>query len=530
MSRIVLRRFDFVIALVLPALFAGCGGGSTISPDPDGGSTTSTGSTSGDGGSGGVGGTGGTASSNSSSTASASGTGGSGGTAPLVWKDSYPLEAQYPEGGTYDPAGHAFYVGSLGDGSVHRVDAATGAETVLFTETAPGTWWTLGMDVDVTRRRLWVCAMDDRSPDPRAGYIWIFDLETGKRLRNHALSAAATDATCTDVALTKDGRGYVGDREAGNLYRVDIDAGASLFVSDPGLSAAFVGQNSTVVLPDESALLTVTYGLPHLVRVDLATKAVKEVDIDGTFSDFSPLAGADGMTLAGGSAYVAFTSKLIKVTPTLGDWSKATSVAVDVPSGMTDVVSTPNGLYLLNGQSVRFALGTTPDPFALVRFVGDLSIIRARGPARRSYSASLTYGWIASVGWVRPGTYSTSIRSSSSRTSAMAWASASPRSELVATAAHRQGRAGEARAIELDHERPGHAARGSQLVHAEVGEGEAAPAEGRRLGAGEPPGVGLGRRLGEDQGGLVIPRGFDATREGAHGENLDPCSGPCPAG
>jgi hypothetical protein len=29
-------------------------------------------------------------------------------------------------------------------------------------------------------------------------------------------------------------------------------------------------------------------------------------------------------------------------------------------------------LYLLNGQSVRFALGSTPDPFALVKFVGDL--------------------------------------------------------------------------------------------------------------------------------------------------------------
>ena len=32
---------------------------------------------------------------------------------------------------------------------------------------------------------------------------------------------------------------------------------------------------------------------------------------------------------------------------------------------MTDVLSTPNGLYMLNGQSLAFALGTTPDPFAL---------------------------------------------------------------------------------------------------------------------------------------------------------------------
>lgn len=342
MSRTIRRS-----ALALSLLITGCGGGGSAATN---------------------------ASSSSSGAGGAAGTGGmtgSGGAA-VAWKDSYPLQAQYPEGGTYDPEAHAFYVGSLGDGSLHRVDAATGAESVLFTETAPGTWWTLGMDVDVARRRLWVCAMDDRSPSPRAGRVWIFDLKTGERLANHALEAAAAEATCTDVALTADGVGYVGDREMGNVYRVDLDAGASLFVTDPALSAAFVGQNSMVALPDQSALLTVLYGPPSLVRVDLATKAVTEVDITGTFSDFTSLAGADGLTLAGGSAYVAFTSKLIEVTPTLPDWSQATSTAVNVPNGMTDVVSTPNGLYLLNGQSVRFALGTTPDPFALVRFAGSL--------------------------------------------------------------------------------------------------------------------------------------------------------------
>jgi hypothetical protein len=85
-----------------------------------------------------------------------------------------------------------------------------------------------------------------------------------------------------------------------------------------------------------------------------------------------PLAGADGMTFADGSAYVSFSSKLIRVTPTLGDWSRATSTDINMPNGLTDVVSTPNGLYLLNGQSVRYALGTTPDPFTLVRFLGTL--------------------------------------------------------------------------------------------------------------------------------------------------------------
>ncbi|MFO0550675.1 MAG: hypothetical protein U0271_19935 [Polyangiaceae bacterium] len=293
---------------------------------------------------------------------------GNGGAPPLTFLEVYPLEAQYPEGGIYDPGAHAFYVGSLGDGSIHKVAADTGEETVLFTESAPGTWWSLGMDVDVARRRLWVCAMDD-SQDPRAGYVWIFDLDTGARVRNWPLSDAMPDASCTDVALTSDGRGFVGDREQGFLYEVGFDAGATLFTQSDELSAAVVGQNAEVILPNQTALLSLLYLPSGLARVDLGTGVVTPVAIDGTFSDLSFLAGADGMTLYQGDLFVAFTSKLIHLQPTLADWSQATSTDMDVTSGQTDIVATPNGLYLLNGQSVTFALGNDPDPFQLVKVV-----------------------------------------------------------------------------------------------------------------------------------------------------------------
>jgi sugar lactone lactonase YvrE len=360
-----------LLSVIATVAAAACGGGGSISTTTTSGSASSAGAGGEAAGSASSSSAGG-ASATSSTTSTTSATTGTGGAPAPTFLDVYPLAAQYPEGGIYEPTDNVFYVGSLGDGTVHRVDAATGDETVIFTETAPGTWWTLGMDVDVVRRRLWVCAMDDRSPSPRAGRVWIFDLDTQQRVADHDLADAATDATCTDVALTQDGLGYVCDREVGNIYQVDEITGPTLFTSSPDLEAAIVGQNALVVLPDQSALLSLLYLPSGISRVDLGDGSVLPVDITGKFSDLTPLHGADGMILSGGSAYVAFTSELIKVTPTLADWSTATSIKVDLPSGMTDVVSTPNGLYLLNGQSLTFALGTTPDPFQLVRFTGSL--------------------------------------------------------------------------------------------------------------------------------------------------------------
>lgn len=289
-----------------------------------------------------------------------------------VYRANYPVTARFPEGGAFDRTDQAFYVGSLGDGSVHRVSLTTGEETELFRETAAGHWWTLGMDVDVARRRLWVCAMDDRSPSPRAGHIWIFDLATGMRVANHALSMASADATCTDVAVASDGVGYAVDRERPIVYRVTVDAAPTMFVTDPALGGALAGQNAVVALPDDSALLIAVYSPPSLVRVGLADRTVRAVTLTGMFRDPTPLGGADGLAYYDGSAWVAFTNRLVRVRPSMPDWSAGTATFVTVPEGGTDVIATPSELYLLNGQAVRFATMQAPAPFALTRFDGAL--------------------------------------------------------------------------------------------------------------------------------------------------------------
>jgi sugar lactone lactonase YvrE len=289
--------------------------------------------------------------------------------------ESLPLEARFPEGGAFDPVEGAFYVGSLADGSVHRIDRTTGRESVVFTETAPGTWWTLGMHVDATRRRLFVCAMDDQretttEDPPYLGYVWEIDLTTGERAASYDLSDAHPRATCTDVTATSDGALYVADREHPNVYRI-VDGVVELFVTAPLLGSSAIGLNAITPTPDGSALLAIVYLPSLLARIDLSTREVSQVAITGGFRDALPaLSGADGMAFdADGRLRVAFTSQLTTLEGVTAAWQSARASSVDVPSGMTDVVIARDAIYLLNGQAVRFALGDAPDPFALARLL-----------------------------------------------------------------------------------------------------------------------------------------------------------------
>lgn len=349
-------------------LALGCG---SVASDASDAAATSASTTTGAGG--GAGTAGATAGATTGTGGSPAATG-SGGAAPATFLSSYPLEARFPESGFYDPEGHAFFVGSLDDASVHRIDAATGVDEAVFIPDEPGDWWTLGMTVDVARDRLWVCAMEDLQDTdqdpPYDGYIWLHDRVTGSRQAVFDLALADADASCTDVAVRSDGTVFVTDRDLGSVYRVTVDDPPTRFAASELLEGGVVGQNAIVITPDESALLVAIYLTSRLVRVDLATREVTEVDIDGSFGDLTFLSGADGMTFHEGDLYVVFASELVKLTPTLADWSAVQATEVTVPNGMTDVVSSPHGLYLLNGQAIRFALGQDPDPFVLALFSG----------------------------------------------------------------------------------------------------------------------------------------------------------------
>lgn len=286
----------------------------------------------------------------------------------------YPIRADFTEGGIYDPAGHAFFVGSLATGAIYRIDAETGLQTTFFEPDEPGMWRTLGMDIDLFDNRLWVCAMEERrglgDAYDFAGHLWGIDLASGRRVIQRAVGDAAEGGTCSDVAVARDSAVYVNDRYNPRLYMF-ADGQLELLVDDAALAGGAGGQSALLVTPDQRALLSLVYLPPRLVRIDLGDLSTRVVEIDGDFSDDTGAGhGADGMALDGeAGVLVMFTTQLKRLVPVTPTWREAIATSVDVGGSMTDVVATPAGPYLLNGQWVPFAAGDDPEPSRLRRFV-----------------------------------------------------------------------------------------------------------------------------------------------------------------
>jgi hypothetical protein len=264
----------------------------------------------------------------------------------------------FPEGGAFDPVDRAFYVGSLQYGNVTRVDA-TGRETTFYAGTGEDKRYTLGMQVDVERRLLWVCTTKDS-----LGTLWIFNLASGARVSSIDLTVANPKAACNDVLLDGDGA-LVSDRENEHIYKVDGQRRVSVWANDPKLGGALVSLNSLVFTPDHSAVITATYLEPTLVRVSVANpRDVRTVQLSGDmFMDgFNVLNGPDDlMMMPNGQLIIAFGSSIKRVTPKDRSWAAATVKSTRTIGGVTALVlDDQNHLYGINGQSVRFALGVTP--------------------------------------------------------------------------------------------------------------------------------------------------------------------------
>src|SRR5205085_12296515 len=96
-----------------------------------------------------------------------------------------------PEGLTYDPATDAFFVSSVRERRILRLDKARVPRP--FADRAQGLWAAMGMAVDAPRRRLWVATsalseMKDATPaDEGRSALVALDLASGRAVARYDL-------------------------------------------------------------------------------------------------------------------------------------------------------------------------------------------------------------------------------------------------------------------------------------------------------------------------------------------------------
>ncbi|MFJ8016477.1 SMP-30/gluconolactonase/LRE family protein [Streptomyces sp. NPDC096339] len=206
---------------------------------------------------------------------------------------SIPGAKVYPEGIATDARTHTVYVGSYADGTVYRARPGRTEAEVFLPSGTDGRRTANGLRVDA-RGRLWVT-------DSTAG-VSVYDTATGSRLA-HFEVAGSGPRFVNDLTITPDGAAYLTDSVRGVIYRVtpeQLAAGSGPLTEAYDLSPALRprpagGFSLNGIVSDRAGRYLLAVDMPEgdLYRVDLATGAVRRVDLGGR-----DMKAADGLDLS----------------------------------------------------------------------------------------------------------------------------------------------------------------------------------------------------------------------------------------
>uniref|UniRef100_A0AAU2JTK0 SMP-30/gluconolactonase/LRE family protein n=1 Tax=Streptomyces sp. NBC_00049 TaxID=2903617 RepID=A0AAU2JTK0_9ACTN len=206
---------------------------------------------------------------------------------------SIPGAKVYPEGIAADARTGTVYVGSYADGTVYRARPGRPEADVFLPSGTDGRHTANGLRVDA-RGRLWVT-------DSTSG-VSVYETATGTRLARFEV-ASAGPRFVNDLTITPDGTAYLSDSVRNVIYRVtpaQLAAGGGSLTEAYDLTAALRPRPEGTfalngIVSDRAGryLLTVDMTMGDLLRVDLATGAVRRVALTG-----GDLKAGDGLDLA----------------------------------------------------------------------------------------------------------------------------------------------------------------------------------------------------------------------------------------
>ena len=277
-----------------------------------------------------------------------------------------------PEGVTREPASRSFFVGSVRQRKIVRVDPK-GRATELVGPARDGLWAPLGLGVDSRRHALWVAAaavpqMTGYNPaDSGRSGLFRYDLQSGKLSGRYPVPPDGSLHTLGDLTVTRAGDVYATDSRAPVIWRVGA-AGDSLerFLQSPLLLSA----QGLALSPDEGTLFVADYAR-GILAVNLAARdiallptadSVLALGIDGVYYHEGTLIGIqNGVTphrvvrlwLSPGRDRVLRSEVLERAHPRHGEPTLGTLVGSDL-------------YYVANSQWERFGDdGTITEPATL---------------------------------------------------------------------------------------------------------------------------------------------------------------------
>ncbi len=262
-----------------------------------------------------------------------------------------------PEGIEWDSNNERFLLGSLAEGTVFAVDDDGGITPFIENEAFMAT---IGIEVDLANERLLVTNSDSAiffNPSAQGlAALGAYDLNTGEEIfyteLNGLNDAEDVQFFANDVAVDADGNAYVTNSFAPEIYVVDSDGNADIFITDERLSSDFFGLNG-IVYHEDGYLLVAVAGEAELYKIPVdAPDEITLVEVDVPF-------GADGMVLdEDGALYAvadyfdveseATVSAVIMVTSD-DDWATATFIEAVPDNGVATTAAIRDGtVFIIN--------------------------------------------------------------------------------------------------------------------------------------------------------------------------------------
>lgn len=254
-----------------------------------------------------------------------------------------------PEGIAHDEHSHSFFVGSIPERKIVRIDSFNAV--TQFAGSAAGLDSVLGLAVDAPRRILYAVstsALTDAGAKSPRNSVFAFNIDTGRMLRRVDVPGAVQ---LNDVAVAIGGRVYTSDSGSGAVYEIPAE-GEPRTVLEPGTVR---GSNGIAASADGKRLY-VAHSTGILV-VDLADGKVARVAvpprqnvaaIDGLYQWQGKLIGVQNSTNPGRVILMTLSrdgSAITRVQTLLSHHH----TALDEP---TTGAVTDNGFFLLAATGV----------------------------------------------------------------------------------------------------------------------------------------------------------------------------------